>query len=266
MDTRTAPSDDPRFLLLDGRRVPVIRGGIDDDPTTDPPVDPPADPPAEPAAPAPTPPADPVATLRADISDLRSELRRAPPAEPAPRQATAEDIEAAYTSGRITLEQRDAAIDDLRFRARYDTMRARERQQDAESQADASLRALVRKHPDLGQSGSALLGDVQDRLRILAGRGLDPRALGTQLTATEYVLEQRARTSRPTPPPVPTSSGPGSFAGGPPTATPPRDEFADIPQSTRDYWARTGIAPDKWQPYADAYRANQARKAARRAG
>ena len=260
MDAWTAPTDDPLHVLLNGLRLRTISGGSDA--LLEPPPDPPAEDP--PADSPPPPPPDPVATLRADIADLRSELRRAPASEPAPRTATVEDIEAAYTSGRITLEQRDAAIDDLRFRARYDTMRTRERQQDAEQQADATLRDLIRKHPELGQSGSALLGEVQDRLRILAGRGLDPRVLGTQLTATEYVLEQRAaRSTRPTPPPVPVTTGAAAFAGGPPSGTQPRDEFADIPQDVRAYWTRTGVPREKWGPHAEAYRSNQARRASK---
>ena len=255
--------DAPRILR-------PISGGSDAPDSPSPPADPPApEPPGEPPPdPTPPPPPDPAAQLRTEIAELRGELRgrtagpaSAPP--PAPRVATAEDIEAAYQSGRITIEQRDSAIDDLKFHQRYETVRARERQQDADAQANAALSDLVRRHPELGQASSPMLREVEERMRVLAQRGLDPRALATQLTAAEFVVEQR-RTSRPTPPPVVVSTGgAGSFAGGPPSGAAPRDEFADIPQSTRDYWTRTGIPPNKWKPYAEAWRANQQRRAAK---
>jgi hypothetical protein len=267
--------DASRFLIFGTRRLPVICGGSDGEetPATTPAPDPTPspEPPAEPS-PTPEPAPDPAAKLREEIAELRGELRgrtsvAASAAPPAPRVATAEDIEAAYASGRITLEQRDAAVDDLKFHQRYEMVRARERETDAESAALTQIEALVAKHPEFAQQGSAGLREVSARLGVLAQRGMDVHGASryrAQLTALEHVLADRAsRTSRPTPPPVPVSSGPGSFAGGPPSGTAPRDEYADIPQSTRDYWTRTGIPADKWKAHADAWRANQGRRAAR---
>ena len=225
----------------------------------------------------PAEPGDPLTTLQTENARLKSEtealraetarLRQPPAASAAPKAAvTIQDIEAAYQAGQITLEQRDQAVDDLKFQTRYQQMRGKEQAEARDRDATQELWTLRRQYPDLGRAGSPLLTEVEDRLEVLARRGSDPTLTSTQLTAVEFVLaDRRARvtTTRQDQHDIPVSTGGSTFGGGPPITPIPRNEFADIPNDVQSYWTRTGLQKAKWPAYAEAYRAQQARKAAR---